>query len=135
MNQQQLFTKQNYKLEDARKLLKSFCSVPRISDFPCDAIAAFPKEIIFFVKVSVIFTDGYGKTFLLEIWFLLFTYSGFFQHLKSCKKGQELVKTEPPTNPPAGAVLSIIQWNGCFSISDISIVFSIGWVSSKYIKS
>ncbi len=65
------------------KFLISHFIVPSISDFSGDTIAGtFPEEVIFFVKVAVIFTYGNGETFFLKVGFLLFTDGGFLQHLK-----------------------------------------------------
>lgn len=60
----------------------SYGFLPSISDLSGYTITTFPEEVVFFVKVSIIFTYGYGKSFFLEIWFLLFTDGGFLQHLK-----------------------------------------------------
>lgn len=75
-------TKDKWKRSHSNKLLISYGFLPSISDLSGYTIATFPEEVIFFVKVSIIFTYGYGKTFFLEIRFLLFTDGGFLQHLK-----------------------------------------------------
>ena len=57
-------------------------SLPWVSDFSGDAVAAFPEEVVLFVKVSLILSDGHVKAFLLKVWLLLFAYGGFLQHLE-----------------------------------------------------
>lgn len=48
-----------------------------------DAIAALSEELILFVKLPLILSDGNIKAFLFEVRLLLFSYSGLLQHLFS----------------------------------------------------
>lgn len=46
-----------------------------------DAVAAFSKELILFVKFSLVLSDGHVETLLLKVGLLLLTNGGLLQHL------------------------------------------------------
>lgn len=59
-------------------------TIYRISEFHFisdDAIAALSEEIIFFVKFSLVLSDGHIETLLLKVRLLLLTDGGLLQHL------------------------------------------------------
>ena len=46
-----------------------------------DAVAAFSKEFILFVKFSLVLSDGHVETLLLKVGLLFLTNGGLLQHL------------------------------------------------------
>lgn len=59
-------------------------TVDRISEvhfISDDAITSFSEKVIFFVKLSLVLSDGHIETLLLEVGLLLFTDGGLLQHL------------------------------------------------------
>lgn len=56
---------------------KHWSFIPGISDFPSNAIASFPEEVIFFVEFPFIFTNGNIEAFFLKVRLLFFAYRGF----------------------------------------------------------
>lgn len=49
---------------------------------PDDAVAALPKELVLFVKFTLVLSNGHVEALLLKVWLLLLPDGGLLQHLR-----------------------------------------------------
>lgn len=68
-------------LSSQREKQRQNRSLRCISDISCDPIVPVSENFIFFVKLSLIFTNGHCKPFLFKIRLLFFSNGCFFQNL------------------------------------------------------